>query len=294
MPDEVVLEFSVLNFFADPHPQGVYPQLLASIAHRPVRLWGNDFVAITPPEKQSGQWAGLWSGRILVWTEIDPDAPTIDTKRLQEIPFGESNISVPDNIGLNGRIFSYVLREKDHMIFFESKNELGRSLSPYRLVKPLDRLFMRINARGEMRVEINVFPEEDALEKVLGLKAISTLEIHIRKPNPDDNDEAAEEILKELEREGARKKEIKLTARSRKKGLKPSSRTIKQARVAAETDYVATTGTNELGDRVRLSTEQYPKTVQYPFGSTISALVAALRVAKDTLIQRRPRRAGPN
>lgn len=47
MPDETVLEFGVINIFADPHPQGIYPKLLRRIAHTPVKLWGDDYLALT-------------------------------------------------------------------------------------------------------------------------------------------------------------------------------------------------------------------------------------------------------
>ncbi len=290
MADEIVLEFGVINIFADPHPPGIYPNLLRSIAHRPVKLWGEDFLAISPPERD----AELWSGRIYVWTELDPNSPAIDTKQLEELSLAEAHVNVPTNIGINGRIFVYVLREKDHKIFFEAKNELGKHLSPERLIKPLEQLFLRTNAKGDIHVEVNVYPEEDALKNILEMAKLATLEIYLKKPNPDDNDVEAEEILRELEEQGASKKDIKLTAKSRKKGLKPNQRTQVEAEVGAETGHVRGTGKNGSGKKLDLSTEAYPKIVPIPLTGFASVLNAAKNVARNTVLRVRGRRAGPN
>jgi len=290
MAEDLELEISVLNIFSDPHPEGIYPRILTRIARKHAQIWGHDYVAISKPERKE---AGLYSGRIYVWTALDPDSPAINLDDLEEVKLSDTDISVPDNMGLNGRIFNYVLREKDHKIFFESKNELGKRLSPYRLIKPLERLLMPINARGELDVKLNVQPEEDALEKVLGIPRIGVLEIHLKKPNPDDNDLDTEAILKELEEQGASKQDIKFTAKSRKKGLKPNHRTKVQCETAAETGYVKASGKDAANQPISLSTEEYPKTIAVPLDGIASAVVALMRIARDTVVRVRNRRAGP-
>jgi len=287
MADEIVLEFAVLNIVADPHREGVYPSLLRKIAHIPVQLWGDDYLAFTPPRRD----AEIWTGRIFVWTELDPNAPAINTKILEELSLEAANVSVPENIGINGRIFNYVLREKDHKLFFETKNEFGRHLSPYRLLKPIDRLFYKTNTNGEMTVTVTVYPEDDALNNILKIKFLNTLEIHLRKPNPDDNDVEAEDILRELEEQGASKKDIKITAKSRKKGITPNHRTRIEAEVAAENGYVRGTGKNGAGEVQDLSTEEYPKIVRVPLAGFASVLSAAKSVARNTVLRLRGRRA---
>lgn len=290
MAEELELEFSVLNIFSDPHPPGIYPQILTTISKRHAPIWGNDYLAISKPERQE---PGLYMGRIYVWTAFNPDDPAINLDQLEQVKVRDTEISIPENMGLNGRIFTYVLRERDHKIFFESKNELGKRLSPYRLIKPLERLLMPTNARGRLRVELNVQPEEDALEKVLAIPRIATLEIHLKKPNPDDNDLDTEAILKELEEQGARKQDIKFTAKSRKKGLTPNHRTKIQCETAAETGYVKASGKDGANKQITLSTEEYPMTITKTLEGLASAVAAALRVARDTVVRARNRRAGP-
>ena len=290
MANETILEFGIINIFADPHPEGIYPKLLERIAHTPAKLWGDDYLALTPPERD----AGLWTGRIFVWTELDPNSPAVNTKRLQELSLTQAHVSVPADIGINGRIFYYVLREKDHKIFFETKNEFGKRLAPDRLIGPLDRLFQRINARGEIHVEVNVWPEEDALKNILDMAALAKLEIHIKKPNPDDNDEEAEEILRELEEQGASRKEITLSAKSRKKGMTPNRRTRIEAQVGAETDHVRGAGKDANGNKLDLSTQSYPKIISVALSGFISVLNAAKHTARNTILRTRRPRAEPN
>jgi len=286
---DIILEIGVLNIKASPHPDGVYPNLLKRIAGKPVPMWGNDYLALTTPERNQG----LHSGRVLVWTELDPNAPALDKTKLEAVSLEDAHVAIDENIGINLRVFSYVLRERDHLIFFESKNEQGRQLAPDRLQKSLEKLFFRINSRGDMQVDIDVMPEEDALDKVLSIKRLGTLEILLKKPNPDDNDLDAAEIMRELEEQGAGRKEIKLTAKVRKKGLKPNKRTIVEAEAASENGHVRGTGRDGANAKVDLSTKEYPKIIHRPLADYASAAVAVLRVAKDAVIGRRRGRAPP-
>jgi hypothetical protein len=128
---------------------------------------------------------------------------------------------------------------------------------------------------------------------VLGIPKISTLEIHIKKPNPDDNDLETEDILRELEEQGASKQDIKFTAKSRNSGIKPNHRTRVQAEVAAETGFVRASGKDALENQVTLSTEKYPMTIKIALAGLASSFVAAMRIARTAVVRSRGRRAGP-
>ena len=102
-------------------------------------------------------------GRVVVWTEIDENEPAINTDQLEEVDFDDLGIDIPDNIGFNGRIFSYVLREKDHMLFIEAHNDVGKRLSPSRAQRIFRMLFdFDIQGTDAPMVEVTVIPAEDA------------------------------------------------------------------------------------------------------------------------------------
>ena len=288
MPD-AKLEIAVLTIKASPHPDGIYPRLLRGIANVPILLWGQDFVALKPPERIEG---GFYRGQILVWTELDPNAPAVNKETLEAVTLDEAGVHIGSNTGINLRVFLYVLRERDHLIFYEQRNETGHHLGPYRLMKPFEKLFYDINSRGEMTVDVDVVPEEDALEKVLAISRIGILEIHLKKPNADDNTPDAAEIMQELEEQGAHKKDIKLKASDPKKGITPNARTRVEAEAAAENGYVKATG-KEGGKKVVRSTEEYPKVITTILPALASARNVLFQIAKDTIFRRR-RPRGPS
>ena len=195
MAEEIEMEYCVLNIAATPHPPGIYPNLLKRVSKHYVPFHGHDSAQITPPEDEG---MGIHSGRILVWTDLDPDDPAIDKVKAEEIALEDTEINVPAAFGINGRTFFYALREKDHRFFYEAKNDQGKHLSPYYLKKILDKLFATLRSTD---VEVTVEPEDDALDKILAIPILTNLEIYIAPPNADDNDAEMEAVMKEMKAE---------------------------------------------------------------------------------------------
>lgn len=277
MAEEIEMEYCVLNLAADPHPRGVYPDILRRAAKKWVQFHGNDSAQITAPEDQG---VGIHTGRILVWTDLDPNDPAIDKEKAEEVPLEETEITVPIAFGINGRTFFYALREKDHKFFYEAKNEEGKQLSPYYLKKILDKLF---GGMRNTRVEVTVEPEDDALDKILAIPVLKTLEIHIAPPNPDDNEADMAQVLKEMEAENVSQIDIKLRKKRGKNGIKPSKRRLAQARVAASNGHVKATGMTADKQPVILSTAEYPKRIARKI-DLHSVLATLLSVARNTIV----------
>lgn len=147
---DMVLEIGVLNIKATPHPDGIYPKLLRKIANTPVPYHGDDYFTLRPPERVDG---GFYQGRLWIWTNVDPTKPAINKDRLEELSSADAERDLRTDIGLNLKVFLYVLRERDHLIFYEFRNEDGQHLAPNRLVKALNRLFLKTNARGDLIVD---------------------------------------------------------------------------------------------------------------------------------------------
>jgi hypothetical protein len=281
-----------MNITADPHDDpNVYERLLEKVAHRPVRFWGDLFGAITAPELFE---PGLFLGTIHVWMELDPDKPAVNKETLKEVRVQDTGIQVPANLGLNGEHFFYILRKRDHKIFYERKTDLGHVIAPSRFRKMLDRLFAPINIGGETSVSITIVPDEDGLAKVLAIPRITQLDIVITPPNADGNEKHYQRVMKRLTEAGAKCQEIKWQAKSRKKGLKLDTETLKDAEVAADNGVVTASGYDLRGRKIPpRSTEEYPKIIPYTVEGAGSAITGLINLAR-TLVIRDRRRVAPN
>lgn len=280
MADEIEMEYCVLNIAASPHPPGIYPNLLTRISKKWVNFHGNDSAQITRPEDQG---VGIHTGRILVWTDLDPNDPAIDKENAEEVALEDTDINVPKAFGINGRTFFYALREKDHRLFYEAKNELGKHLSPYYLKKIFDKLFASLR---NVQVEVTVEPEDDALDQILAIPVLKTLEIYIAPPNADDNDKEMQAVMQEMKEENISMLDVKLKKRKGKDGIKPSKRRIAQARVAVSNGFVKGTGMTSDKQPIVFSTSEYPKKILRKID--LHSLVATLiRVARDTILRKK-------
>jgi hypothetical protein len=278
MAEEVEMEYCVLNIAATPHPRGIYPNLLTRVAKHYVNFHGRDSAQLTPPDDEG---TGIHTGRILVWTDLDPNDPAIDKIKAEEIALEDTGINVPPAFGINGRTFFYALREKDHRLFYEAKNEQGKHLSPYYLKKILDKLFASLR---NAQVAVTVEPEDDALDQILAIPVLTNLEIYIAPPNADDNDKEMEAVMKEMKAENISLLHEKLKKRKGKEGIKPSKRRIAQARVAASNGYVKAKGRDGTKQPIELSTAEYPKKMlrKIDIGSITATL---MRVARTTIFK---------
>jgi hypothetical protein len=71
---EKELHFAILNIVATPHPPGTYERLIREAARKSVNFWGDQYAQIGDAEEIE---PGLLWGRLVIWTEIDPDEPAI-------------------------------------------------------------------------------------------------------------------------------------------------------------------------------------------------------------------------
>lgn len=275
------LEYGILNVAASPHPEGVYVDLLNKAALERVNFFGDLYATISKPELVED---GYYRGRVVIWTEIDKTLPAINKDQLEQIEFENLDLKIPDNVGFNGRIFTYVLREKDHLFFIETKNDLGKKLSIRRLQRIFEKLFSEAVQGVEAPfVEVTVVPESDALSRILKVYELKKLKIHIVRPNADDLD--TDRLLARMEKQGAKKQEILLVAAPNSGGIKADEETKTQAKVAATNGYVVASGLEEDGQTVELSTKDYPKLIRRRISERASVFSAILAVAKETFIK---------
>lgn len=282
MSDNMVLEYCAVNIAAHPHPDGVYPDLLRQAALTKVNYWGDHYATISAPIRRED---GFYQGRLVAWTSINEDEPAVDTQKLEEVNLADIDLSLPENLGFNGRIFIYTFRERDHTMFVETKNEFGKKLSPTRVEKILKGLLSpELQGSDFPLVEVTIIPEEDALNRIFGLEKLKRLEIHIVRPNADDLD--VEDVLKELDAQNAKSLEKVLVALPGDEGLTPDERTTKQAQVAEFNGYVLGRGNQADGELVQLSTKSHPRIFERMLDQSSSIFAAALAVAKEAVVRR--------
>src|SRR5437773_10380925 len=84
VPRERILHVCILNITANPHPEGIYVQLLRRAADFVVNARASDYAKITVLRRDA-RVGRYYTGRILVWTEIDLQVRWLDLARGEEL-----------------------------------------------------------------------------------------------------------------------------------------------------------------------------------------------------------------
>lgn len=275
--DERIATIGFINIVATPHPPGVYPRLLTIAAGKAVNFWGDQFAAITKP-RQDDDNGDLYVGRLVIWTEIDEDAPAIQKRSLTESSLADLDFNIPNDVGFNGKVFTYVLNAKRHVFCIELKNEFGKMVSPARTARILELLLSpEILGMDAELVEVTVIPEEDALTKVLSLRRLDRILIVVKRPNADDVTSKANAILAELDAQNVKRQDVTLVREARTESIVLNERNQTLAEVGSTNGFVEAKGRTADGTQERRSTKEYPKVVK----TVLSMGQSALATIKD-------------
>jgi hypothetical protein len=281
------LEAYVLNIVSTPHPDGIYPRLLRRASRFAVRARGSDYAKLTRPQRRDD---GLYTGRILVWTDIDLDAPWIDLENEDELAEElKRQIRIPANARPNYRTFVYVFDELRHLFFYEARNELDQRLGPLTARRILARLMSHEMLEDQsFDVEVTIIPDEETIGKILRLPGLRKLRIKLNRPNPDDFEAKKRRILRDLAQNSARSMETELVRIPQSDGLTPTEEIKDLAEVAAENGFVE--GEAEVdGNKVKLSTREHPRKIVVevdPEQSVLARLVSYVRQNRSRDSQR--------
>lgn len=283
--EEQLLEFGILNIAAQPHGPRTYRDLLMKSANREVKFWGDLNAAIREPREVQN---GILQSEIVIGTELDLREPLIERTSLREISADDAGVRLSAKHLYNGRVFLYTFVEETHLLIFQTKNELGKYLSPNRAKKIFSQLFSNVDGdKGGPYVEVTVVPEDNTLERLLNINRIDRVEISLRRPNPADinpSDTAA--ILADLIQQGAKSQDIILTRASDAQNIELSDENTKRARVAQFNGFVSVNGLDENGERFFGSTQSYPKIIKTLLGSTQSLMETAVAIAKSVKLDK--------
>ncbi|SFO77818.1 protein of unknown function [Cohaesibacter marisflavi] len=274
--------FGALNIVAHPHPKGIYPKLLEVASKYTVNFRGVEFATISKPRIVED---GIYVGVIYVWTEVNKDEPAIDKLKLEEIDFDDSGVKIPDNIGLNLKTFYYALREKDHLLVVETKNELKKTFS----VKTAHKFFENIFTRSMETLDIKevyatIIPAEGTLKSIFNMYSLYKVVIDLKRPNPDDHNAAQRRVLRNLESQNAARQTIALVAASRQEGLDLNEDNKLIASVAEYSGNVVGEGRGIEGEKLKISTNKIPKLVEEVLEDEIGVRARIVNVCKRWLL----------
>lgn len=281
MARERTIEICALNLAANPHPPSIYLSILGRAARFLVKARGSDYAKITSPHAVRGR-SGIYTGRILIWTEIDLKRPWLDIENEAELsPALKKSISIPENARPNMRAFGYAFVEKSHRVYFESKNEFGEHLGP----NVAKSIFSKVTSQellgfSSPEVEVTIVPDVDAVDRILTLPHLRTLFIRVTLPNPDTaSPTARKRVHDRLKKAKARQLEEKYIKSSDAEKLEPTPEIQEMAEVASENGLVRGEGRDNDGKKLEVSTEEYPKRFFVGMGksgSFLSRLLAAI------------------
>src|SRR5215211_6792802 len=97
MARDKTIQVCALNLAANPHPANVYIAILRNASRFLVQARGSDYAKITSPRAVHDR-SGIYTGRILIWTEIDAKRPWLDLSNEDELsPALKRSINIPEN-----------------------------------------------------------------------------------------------------------------------------------------------------------------------------------------------------
>lgn len=257
------LKVSALNISATPHPAGIYVDLLKKAAGKKANFRGNDWAKFTKPVESDTP--GVFTGRILVWTEIDTRGPWLDDETDDLLsPADKATISIPKKAKPNYRTFNYVFRVDKHRLYFEAGNEFGDQFGTTMAQRVFYNLLVGPALARKIDIDVTVVPKSGAVNTVLALPGLRSLHIRVIVPNSDTTSDAKRRrVLKRLEDAQAKQLDEIYTKRAGEDRLVATPEIWETAEVAATDGFVKGVG-RKNGKRVETSTTRLPRTETIP------------------------------
>jgi hypothetical protein len=275
-------QYGVANIVAHPHPPGVYRKIFSTASEiaEGTPFYGDYFARLSHPTVSE---EGVFRGHLAIWTEVDQAEPIIFKESLKQNLIQDTDITIPDNIGFNSKLFYFSFREIDHTFFVELQNDEGHTTSIGRVIDALDAIFKSIDLPDLDHIDVYVKSQKDAVSRVLDLKMIRKIQIVINLPNPDDLQEGISRIYEELHKIGAKKLATEITKDRGQETLNLTLQYLAQAEIAKDNGFVESEGVNEVGEKVKLSTKDHPKIITLPFEEDDSGYRKIVEVARGIM-----------
>lgn len=275
MPKEKLISIAQLNIVALEHPEGTYIDLFKAAFQlkRPVKYRGSDFLmlgelyALDRSDSQKG-----FTGKFYKFTHIDSNSDWFDFDKHDAASSEEvaEKVNIPENLKPNCVRYDFTFIASSHTLFYISKDG-NKTIGTVTVSKFLDTLF---NAPEILKVfgdiKITAIPEQETLEKIFSIHRLSTLEIDLHCPNPDDPGSEEDRVEKRLKKQKAKSFRQVLTALPNET-IEPDDETKLYARVAAQNGKVVGSGKTYNNVTVKLSTVDHPKIQTVRFDTTVES-----------------------
>lgn len=292
---EYEMDCCCLNIVAHPHPDGVYLNLINSAydANKPIKVWGHDYALLGSVLPFDGDTENIVCGTIYRFTQIDFDAPWLNVSKKQEASEDElRQIQIPEGLRPNAKPFPYILFLKEHKLFYACQHDANH-FSPNLGQKFFTTLFNQKNLLIRKKLDevlVHIEQDRETLALALNLKEIRYLLLNIRRPNPDDFEDAEREVLKELGDQcvSRLREEYKSIP---KLSIKPSVKTRLKARIAASNGYVESIGVDSNGIKRKIKTIEHPQIEKIIFDERTTAQTALYRASRNMSTKMKQKRA---
>lgn len=261
-----------------PHPEGAYRELFEAAAsgNHIVKYYGDRFAKISPLSNIKN---GVFTGKLATWTEIDPGSNLIEKSTLNEVLFSDSDVTLPDGVGFNSKVFSFAFRIADHRLYIETRNDENENISIKLAKTAFKRIFELSLGPIAESVDVHVVSSENALDLVLSTPGLRFIEIQVDLPNPDVLTGSKREIIESMQLMKAKRFRIELTKQAGEDHLVLSEGVRAVAELGQENGFVTALG-RENGDTVERSTKQFPMEIETILNVDESRAAATRRIAE--------------
>ncbi len=193
-------------------------------------------------------------------------------------------ISIPEHLKPHFQYVPFVFFSKGHRIVMITRDKED-AISATQAVKILSGIFGASELLETFgRIDLVVEPSRDALDKILGMSMLRTLEIIVTPPNPDDFEEYERDLFKDLTNQRASSYQLTLQGEEGE-GLVPSDKVRKLARVAQSNGKVSGVG-GSRGNTVHLSTTEHPLVEKTQYDPALEIRANVLLVKAREILQK--------
>ena len=226
------IEVGAINLRIPSNKGRNYSALLTALAalKRGVKVYGDTVLAIRSFDAETGR------GLISKYTEIDLDGEWFDIERFDIARDSDKQeINIPEKLRPNYSAFFFELDERLHVVAVETYSN-SKSLSLRGVEKYFQSILKYPSVYNQFgRVEADLVRDFHDVRRLLDLPNIKEIRFVIRRPNPDDIDEALAKVIEErLSGQNADEYTEIVKSASPTGGIEPNERSKRLAGVAAE------------------------------------------------------------
>lgn len=260
MPRETKMVIGAINIKIHPHSPERYIELFEDVItlKKKAAIRGDVYGSLSKFDYIDSSKIGGFKGYIFKFLNVDPNEPWFDVEQEKAADSRMlQQVEVLKKIKPHFSFFMYHFFPKKHRFVFTSYYD-KKSISPNSVAKFLKNLFYDptiIDKYGE--VDVVVEPSKEGLEKIFAINTIERLELVITKPNPDDQEEAEQMLLKRLGKLKAKQFREEYVS-EKKESLVPDDELKILSKIAASNGYVVASGRNLEGRPVQESTIEHP------------------------------------